>query len=127
MSSRSGCRFVHPTEEQFARILDYYQVEWEYEPRTFVLERDEQGNVVEAFTPDFYLPQQDLYVELTTLRPKLIGIKNRKLRSIHELYPEVKVKLLKRQDLRSLMLKYGLDQEAARISGTEAQGQGSEL
>jgi len=121
MSSRSTCRFVHPTEEQFARILDFYQVAWEYEPRTFVLEQDAQGHVVEAFTPDFYLPQQDLYVELTTLRPKLIRIKNRKLRSIQELYPDVKVKLFKRQDLRSLLLKYGLDQEAARISGTEAQ------
>lgn len=121
MSGRSTCRFEHPTEEQFARILDFYQVEWEYEPRTFVLERDGQGNVVEAFTPDFYLPQQDLYVELTTLRPKLIRTKNRKLRSVRELFPEVKVKLFKRQDVRSLLVKYGLDQEADRISGTEAQ------
>jgi hypothetical protein len=121
MSGRSTCRFEHPTEEQFARILDFYQVEWEYEPRTFVLERDGQGNVIEAFTPDFYLPQQDLYVELTTLRPKLIRTKNRKLRSVREHYPEVKVKLFKRQDVRSLLVKYGLDQEADRISGTEAQ------
>jgi hypothetical protein len=121
MSGRSTCRFVHPTEEQFARILDFYQVEWEYEPRTFVLARDDEGNVLEAFTPDFYLPQQDLYVELTTLRPKLIRIKNRKLRTVRELYPEVKVKLFKRQDVRSLLVKYGLDQEAGRISGTQAQ------
>jgi hypothetical protein len=121
MSGRSTCRFVHPTEEQFARILDFYQVEWEYEPRTFVLARDDEGNVLEAFTPDFYLPQQDLFVELTTLRPKLIRIKNRKLRTVRELYPEVKVKLFKRQDVRSLLVKYGLDQEAGRISGTQAQ------
>ena len=118
-------RFVHPSEEQFARLLDFYQVEWEYEPRTFVLERDALGNVLEAFTPYFYLPQQDLYVELTTLRPKLIRIKNRKLRILQELYPEVKVKLFKRQDMRCLLLKYGLDQEAARISGTAAQEQRS--
>ncbi len=114
-------RFVHPSEEQFARLLDYYQVEWEYEPRTFVLEKDEQGNVVEAFTPDFYLPQQDLFVELTTLRPKLIRIKNRKLRILQELYPEVNIKLFKRRDVRCLLLKYGLDHEAHRISGTGAQ------
>jgi len=118
-------RFVHPSEEHFARFLDFYQIEWEYEPSTFVLARDAQGNVLEAFTPDFYLPQQDLYVELTTLRPKLIRIKNRKLRILQELYPEVKVKLFKRQDVRCLFLKYGLDQDAARISGTEAQGQRS--
>lgn len=126
MSSTSTAQFVHPSEEQFARLLDYYQIEWEYEPRTFVLERDVEGKVVEAFTPDFYLPQQDLYVELTTLRPRLIRIKNRKIRALQELYPEVKVKLFKRQDVRSLLLKYGLDHEAARYSGTEAQGQRSE-
>jgi hypothetical protein len=126
MSDGSTGRFVHPSEEQFARLLDFYQIEWQYEPRTFVLERDAEGNVVEAFTPDFYLPQQDLYVELTTLRPKLIRIKNRKLRALQELYPEVKVKLFKRQDVRSLLIKYGLDHEAARIDGTEAQGQRSE-
>jgi hypothetical protein len=113
--------FAHPSEEEFARILDYYRVAWEYEPRTFVLERDEEGNVQEAFAPDFYLPAQDLYVELTTLRPSLNRIKNRKLRAMKALYPEVNVKLLKRRDVRSLLLKYGLDDEAARIRGTEAQ------
>ena len=126
MSSESTAEFVHPSEEHFARLLDYYQIEWEYEPRTFVLERDAEGNVVEAFTPDFYLPQQDLYIELTTLRPKLIRIKNRKLRALQEQYPDVKVKLFKRQDVRSLLIKYGLDHEASRISGTEAQEKRSE-
>jgi hypothetical protein len=113
--------FAHPSEAEFARILDFYQIEWQYEPRTFVLQQDEEGNVREAFTPDFYLPQQALYVELTTLRPSLNRIKNRKLRAMQELYPEVNVKLLKRRDIRSLLLKYGLDKEAARIRGTDAQ------
>lgn len=113
--------FAHRTEEQFARILDFYGVEWQYEPRTFVLKRDEAGNVLEAFSPDFYLPQQDLYVELTTLRPSLIRIKNRKLRTLKALYPEVNIKLFKRRDVESLLRKYGLDQEAARIAGDCAQ------
>ena len=113
--------FAHSSEEAFARILDYYGIEWEYEPRTFPLELDDQGNVIEAFAPDFYLPEQDLYVELTTLRPKLTTAKSRKLRRIRELYPDVNVKLFKRSDLRDLMIKYGLDQEAEKISGTEAQ------
>ena len=120
-SSRAQIEFAHPTEEQFARILDFYCIEWQYEPRTFVLKQDDEGNVLEAFAPDFYLPQQDLYVELTTLRPSLIRIKNRKLRAIRELYPEVNIKLFKRRDLRLLLLKYGLDQEAACIQGTAAQ------
>lgn len=123
MTGPSGAEtvFAHPTEEEFARILDFYCIEWQYEPRTFVLKRDEEGNVLEALTPDFYLPQQDLYVELTTLRPSLIRVKNRKLRAVRELYPEINIKLFKRRDLRLLLLKYGLDREAACIQGTEAQ------
>lgn len=118
---RSRLEFAHPTEKSFAEILDYYGIEWEYEPHTFQLAWDEQGNVTEAFAPDFYLPQQDLYIELTTLRPQLNTRKNRKLRRMKELYPEVNVKLFKRADLRSLMVKYGLDREAQRIRGTGAQ------
>ncbi|MCC6170349.1 MAG: hypothetical protein IT329_24235 [Caldilineaceae bacterium] len=113
--------FSHPAEAIFARILDYYGVEWEYEPRTFPLEWDDEGNVTVAFAPDFYLPQQDLYVELTTLRPQLIRHKNRKMRRMSELYPEVKIKLLKRQDLRDMMVKFGLDQEAGLLVGSDAQ------
>lgn len=113
--------FAHPTEETFARILDYYGIQWEYEPRTFPLEWDEEGNITEAFSPDFYLPGQDLYIELTTLRPSLTTRKNRKLRRMQELYPSVNVKMFKRRDIRNLMVKYGLDQEAEKISGTKAQ------
>ncbi len=112
-------RFVHPAERDFARILDFYGLEWEYEPRTFPLEWDAQGNVVEAFTPDFYLPEQDLYIELTTLRPQLSNQKNRKLRRIKELYPEINIRLFKRREIRDLMVKYGLD--TSGIQGTEAQ------
>jgi hypothetical protein len=113
--------FVHPIEEAFARILDFYGVDWEYEPTTFPLHWDEKGNVIEAFTPDFYLPQQGLYIELTTLRPKLTLRKNRKLKRIKELYPEINIKLLKRRELRNMMLRFGMVAEAERILGTEAQ------
>lgn len=117
----SAAKFVNSSEEEFARILDYYGIEWEYEPRTFPLQWDKAGQVTEAFTPDFYLPQQDLYIELTTLRPRLTTYKNRRLRRMKELYPEINVKLLKRGSLRDLMTKYGLDQAASRIRGTRAQ------
>jgi hypothetical protein len=113
--------FVHPSEEVFARILDFYGIQWEYEPRTFALSEDEQGNVTEAFTPDFYLPEQDLYVELTTLRPQLSTKKNRKLKRLQERYPDVNIKLFKRREMRNLMIKYGLMDEAEAITGTAAQ------
>jgi hypothetical protein len=113
--------FVHPVEEVFARILDFYGIQWKYEPRTFALVWDDSGNVVEAFAPDFYLPEQNLYVELTTLRPKLTTKKNRKLRRLKELYPEVNVKMFKRRELRNMMIRFGLVDEAEQILGTDAQ------
>lgn len=114
-------KFAHKAEEEFARILDFYGIKWVYEPRTFPLAWDNAGRVTEAFTPDFYLPQQDLYIELTTLRPRLSTYKNRRIRRMHELYPDVRVKLFKRGTMRDLMVKYGLDHAATRIRGTKAQ------
>jgi hypothetical protein len=103
--------FAHPSEAEFARILDFYQIPWQYEPRTFALRRDVQGNVIEAFSPDFYLPEQDLYIELTTMEQKLITKKHRKLRRLRELYPDINIKLLNRSDFKVMMLKYGLDDQ----------------
>jgi hypothetical protein len=105
----------------FARILDFYGIDWQYEPRSFALQWDAQGNVTEAFRPDFYLPQQNLYVELTTLRPRLSTHKNRKMRRMKELYPDINIKLFKRREMRDLMVKYGLMNEAQQIQGTAAQ------
>lgn len=102
--------FVHPSEAQFAKILDFYQIEWEYEPRTFELRWDKAGNVIEAFSPDFYLPEQDLYVELTTMQQKLITKKHRKLRLMAKHYPEINVKLLNRADFQQMIHKYELDE-----------------
>jgi hypothetical protein len=117
--------FAHSAEAEFARILDYYGVRWEYEPRTFPLEWNEAGQVTLAFSPDFYLPDEDTYVELTTLRPSLSTIKNRKLRRMQELYPQVKIKLYKRGAVHKMLVKYGLDDEAAKYRGTESQQRGA--
>ncbi len=121
LSEHNRRHFAHPAEEAFARILDFYGLQWEYEPRTFPLEWDEHGTVLEAFAPDFYLPEQDLYIELTTLRPKLANYKNRRIRRMAELYPDVHVKLIKRREVRDLMVKYGLYDNASQIQGTGAQ------
>ena len=106
MHPNSSVRFAHESEEEFARILDFYGVAWQYEPRTFTL-REEDGRVLEAFRPDFYLPELDLYIELTTLRQRLVTDKHRKLRRLQQLYPDVQVKLLHRADYLSLLAKYG--------------------
>ena len=98
--------FMHPSEQEFAKMLDYYKVPYLYEPRSFPLRWD--GNrVVEMFSPDFYLPEQDQYFELTTMKQSLVTQKNRKLRQVKELYPEVNVQLLYRRDYVRLLAKYG--------------------
>ena len=102
-------RFVSQAELECAKVLDYYGIPWEYEPRTFVLEEDEDGRVLEAFTPDFYLPEQDLYVELTVMKQSLVTRKNRKLRKLRARYPDVKVKLFYTRDLERLAQHFHLD------------------
>ena len=101
--------FANDSERECARVLDYYGVPWEYEPRTFVLDRDDEGRVVEAFTPDFYLPEQELYVEITVMKQSLVTRKNRKLRRLREQYPDVKVKLFYKRDIARLAERYRLE------------------
>src|SRR5512135_41320 len=118
-ASRPG--FAHASEAEFARILDFYQVEWRYEPHAFPIQWSLDGAVLESFAPDFYLPELDLYVEMTTLRQKLVRKKNRKLRRLRELYPDVRIKLFYARDFRALMLKYGRVALADALSGSEGQ------
>ncbi len=108
----SSVRFAHESERQFANLLEFYQIEWDYEPTSFDLEWDKEGNVVQRFTPDFYLPQYDLYIEITTLNQKLVTKKNRKVRRLRELHPEVNCKIFYQRDYISLIQKYGLDDYA---------------
>lgn len=102
-------RFAHNSERQFAKLLDFYGIVWEYEPRTFVLEKDPDGNSTQAFAPDFYLPAYDLYIEITTISQKLVTKKNRKARRLVEQYPDVKIKILYQRDYLGLLVKYGLE------------------
>ena len=101
-------RFAHPAEAELARLLDRYEIAWQYEPTTFELDHDDQGRVIRAFTPDFYLPEHDLYVELTTLRQALVTKKNAKVRRLKELHPDVRIRMLYRRDYEELAFTFGL-------------------
>jgi hypothetical protein len=101
-------RFANRIELECAKLLDFYGVPWEYEPHSFVLARDENGRTTSAFTPDFYLPEQGLYVEVTIMKQSLVTRKNRKLRRLRELYPEVNVKLFYRRDFERLAVRFQL-------------------
>ncbi|MCW2923722.1 MAG: hypothetical protein JWM98_1126 [Thermoleophilia bacterium] len=95
-------RFVTESERECAELLDFYGIDWEYEPVTFVLETDEEGRVSEAFRPDFYLPELNLFLEVTTMRQELVTKKNRKVRKLRQRYPDVNVRLFYRRDIEAL-------------------------
>jgi hypothetical protein len=114
-------QFAHASEAEMSRILDFYAVRWEYEPHTFPILWNLEGDVVESFSPDFYLPDLDLHLELTTLRQKLVRKKNRKLRRLRELYPNLNIKLFYARDFRALMLKYGKLALFEGLSGSSGQ------
>jgi hypothetical protein len=113
--------FAHASEAELGRILDFYDVRWQYEPDTFPIGWSLDGDVVESFSPDFYLPDLDLYLELTTLKQSLVRKKNRKLRRLRELYPDIRIKLFYARDFRMLLLKFGRLALAAELSGTVGQ------
>ncbi len=100
--------FGHPSEEMFANLLDFYRIQWAYEPRSFPLQWDKDGNVTEAFTPDFYLPEFDLYMELTTMKQALVTKKNRKVKLLRAIYPHINIQVFYQKDFQELVLKYGL-------------------
>jgi len=102
-------RFANKAELECAKVLDYYGVPWDYEPTTFVLEEDADGRTTLAFTPDFFLPEQDLYLEITVMKQRLVTRKNRKLRKLRERYPEVQAKLFYKRDIERLAERYQLE------------------
>jgi hypothetical protein len=114
--------FAHNSERQFAKLLDFYEIDWCYEPTTFDIEWDEQGLAVHRFAPDFYLPEFDLYIEITTLNQKLVTKKNRKTRRLTALYPDVRCKILYQRDYLSLLMKYGLEEpsQVGELAETKA-------
>jgi hypothetical protein len=106
--------FGHPSEQVFANLLDFYRIAWEYEPRSFALQWDKDGKVQEAFTPDFYLPEFDLYVELTTMKQANVTKKNRKIRLLRAIYPHVNIQVFYQKDVRDLVIKYELPEKLAQ-------------
>jgi cytidylate kinase len=106
--------FAHQSEELFANLLDFYRIAWEYEPRSFPIQYDADGAVLESFTPDFYLQEFDLYVELTTMKQSLVTRKNRKVRLLRELYPHLNIQVYYQKDFENLIFKYGLAERPVR-------------
>lgn len=110
MQKSEQIEFAHNSERQFARLLDFYGVPWDYEPRSFPLAWDNAGEATKFFTPDFYLPDEDVYIEVTTMNQKLVTKKNRKVRLLHQFHTDVRCKILYQRDYLHLVVKYGLEE-----------------
>ena len=105
--SRSSI-FANESEQEFARILDFYKIGWDYEPTTFPIAWDEEGYVRESFTPDFFLPDYGVFIELTTMKQSLVTKKNRKVRLFEQHYPDIPIKLFYGKDYKALLAKFGI-------------------
>jgi hypoxanthine phosphoribosyltransferase len=109
-------RFAHPAEAEFARLLTSYGLRWAYEPTTFAVRWGSDGQPAAFVTPDFYLPDHELYVELTTMRQRLVTRKNRKFRLLRQTYPNLHVRMLYLRDYERL-------HETYRLASSERDGE----
>lgn len=100
--------FKNASEEEFAQILDMHNIEWEYEPRTFPIKWDTEGNITLAFRPDFYLPRFDTYIELTTMEQKYVSDKKKKVQLLKKLYPGTNINIVFKNDFYSLVNRFGI-------------------
>lgn len=107
--------FANASEEIFANLLDFYRIAWEYEPRSFPIQWGKDGRVLEAFTPDFYLSEFDLFVELTTMKQAHVTRKNRKVKLLRQLYPHINIQIFYQKDFRNLIFKYGLADRGSTV------------
>jgi hypothetical protein len=96
---------AHESERELAALLDEHGLPWEYEPHTFPLEHDSDGRLIEAVTPDFYLPEAGIYIECTEMKPSRAHRKRRKLRKLRSQCGEV-VRYVDRRDFERLRVKY---------------------
>lgn len=104
--------FKNASEEEFAKILDMHSIEWEYEPRTFPIKWDAEGNITMAFSPDFYLPRFNTYIELTTMNQKYTADKKKKVQLLRKLYPGTNINIVFKHDFLNLARRFGLEEES---------------
>ncbi len=103
--------FKHPSEQEFAKILDMHEIEWQYEPRTFPVKWDAEGNVTQAFSPDFYLPRFNTFIELTTMDQKYVSEKKKKVKLLKKLYPGTNINIVFKNDFNNLLRRFKMNDE----------------
>jgi len=92
----NGIYFYSRWEANIARLFNYLGIKWIHQPRTFDL-----GS--QNYTPDFYLPDYNVYIEVKNFLWKYSRIRDRKFR---KLYPDINLILLLKKDYLKLEKKY---------------------
>jgi len=79
-------------EIAYAKYLDKRKVQWQYEPKHFKLDNT-------TYTPDFYLPETNEYIEIKgwfTEQAKL------KIKNFMKTFPDIKLQILQQKQLRKI-------------------------
>ena len=97
-------KFAHPSEKLFSEHLDLFDIPWVYEPTSFPLKWG-NGSIKKMFTPDFYLPSLNTYIEITTMSQKLITKKSNKIKLAKKLYPNKRFKLINEKEFNDFLTK----------------------
>ena len=82
------CYFKSAWEANTARLLEFQKRTWQYEPKTFWFEAIRRG--VRSYKPDFYLPKEDIYIEV---KGYLDAKSKTKLKRMAKYHPKVKIEV----------------------------------
>lgn len=84
--------FYSRWEANFARILNLLKIKWVFQPESFDLK-------FQKYTPDFYLPEYDLYVEIKNF---LSNYSAKRDKAFRKLYPDKNLSLILRPEYTKL-------------------------
>lgn len=90
----SSIEFDYDFEQEFARSMDRHSILWQYKPRTFSVEWDEDGNFIDSFTPSFFLPARNVFIELLAPDCRLSSERARKARQLQQQHPAITIEVL---------------------------------
>jgi len=84
-------------EANVARYFNFVGIKWEFESKTFWFENIKRGN--RSYTPDFYLPEEDRYVEVKGWMDKS---SKTKLKRMAKYYPNIKIEIIAKDEYKAI-------------------------
>ncbi len=88
--------FFSRWEANYARLLNFQGMRWVHQPQTFRLKK-------QNYTPDFYLPEQDKFIEIKNF---LSDYSKNRDEEFRKLYPNLRLDLILKKDYLKLQEKF---------------------